>query len=522
MDVKVYPSALSGKIQAPPSKSAAHRGLICAALASLASGAAPACRVWPIQLSQDMQAARSGLSALGCEVEEAFSRDGTRSWLVRSGGHPKEEVHCGESASAFRFFLPILAALGRDVRFTGAGKLPERPMEPLFSLLESHGVRCEHPHEKSLPLTLSGHLESGEFSIGGDLSSQYITGLLFALPLLCQDSRIRLTSELESAPYVEMTLRQLEQAQITVRKTKEGFFIPGGQRYRGKEFPVEGDYSNSAFFLCGAAVAGWQGEAVGVEGLSIDSCQGDKKIIELLSQMGAVVSQSDEVVVDQNVKAAADQSVNGAAEPGMKAAVDQSLNGAAGQGMNEAADQSVNGAAELGMNEAVGQSVNVAAGQGMNGAAGRSLKAGRTACFTVKRGQLQGMEIDLRDIPDLGPILAVLGAYAKGKTTLFNAGRLRLKESDRLSSMNDGLRKMGADIVEFPDRLVILGKEKLAGGCEVSSANDHRIAMGLAIAALGCEKPVVIRQAECVSKSYPHFFEELNRLGGKTDVVNLG
>lgn len=460
MDIMIYPSRLSGSMKAPPSKSAAHRALICAALASMTSEAdngkagaldsGQACRVWPIQLSHDMQATCSGLLALGCEVEEEFGSDRIRSWLVSGGGHPMEEIHCGESASAFRFFLPILAALGRNIQFTGTGKLPGRPMEPLFSLLEQHGVRCEHPRDKNLPLAISGCLEGGEFSIRGDLSSQYITGLLFALPLLCQDSQIHLTSALESAPYTEMTLRQLEQAHITVRKTEDGFFIPGGQRYEGKAFPVEGDYSNSAFFLCAAAVAGSQGETVVVEGLPLDSCQGDSRITELLSQMGAPVSQIGDLAFGQN------------------------------------------------------------------------MEAGRTTCFSVKRGQLRGMEIDLRDVPDLGPILAVLGAYAQGKTTLFNAGRLRIKESDRLSAISDGLRKMGVDVSEFPDKLVIVGKETLEGGCEVSSANDHRIAMGLSIAALGCKKPVVIRQAECVNKSYPHFFEELNRLGGKTDVVNLG
>ena len=141
---------------------------------------------------------------------------------------------------------------------------------------------------------------------------------------------------------------------------------------------------------------------------------------------------------------------------------------------------------------------------------------------TVQGGSLKGIEIDAEDIPDLVPILAVIASFAQGKTRIYHVSRLRIKESDRLAAITDGLNKMGADISVQEDELIINGREKLAGGCEVSSYGDHRIAMALSVAATCSENPVTILGAECINKSYPNFYQDFNAIGGKTNVFNLG
>lgn len=482
MDVKVFPSEVSGQIQAPPSKSAAHRALICAGLCGVPGKES---RVAPLDDSQDMRATKSGLEALGVRLEETKRSDGRLDLKViagegaRAGGHNRDsnvasagglaggqairlpEIDCGESGSTYRFFLPIMAALGRTTRFTGKGKLPERPMDPIFELLESKGLRCQRPVGKSLPLEISGTLGGGVYEIRGDLSSQYITGLLLALPLLPIDSEIRITTKLESGPYVEMTLDLLAGSGIRIQRTGTGFFIPGGQSYQGGDYIVEGDYSNAAFHLCAAAVRGKPGMGVTVQGLEPDSAQGDKAVVELLSRFGADISTE---------------------------------------------------------------------------------RSGRQIAVTVKPGDapLKGIEIDAADIPDLVPVLAATAVYADGKTVIYNAGRLRIKESDRLAAISAGLTKIGANVEEYEDRLEIFGTGlrgsleassgtgrlpedgTLPGGVSVSAENDHRIAMAMSVAALGCREPVVICGAECVKKSYPNYFGDLQVLGGKTDVIDLG
>ncbi len=541
MDIKVFPSEIAGEIQAPPSKSAAHRALICAGLCGVPGKES---RVAPLDDSQDMRATKSGLEALGVRMEETKRPDGRLDLKVIAGtetsvtaprlldiakgldvskgldperldateglnateginileginvskdlnaseGINVSEIDCGESGSTYRFFLPIMAALGKPARFIGSGKLPERPMGPMFELLESKGIRCERPVGKSLPLNLSGALNGGIYEIRGDLSSQYVTGLLLALPLLRADSEIRITTKLESGPYVEMTLDLLDRSGIRVRRTKQGFFIPGGQIYQGGNHIVEGDYSNAAFHLCAAAIRGKPGTGVTVIGLDPESAQGDKAIVKLLSRFGAEIS---------TVELSEELSQENGAEPD-------------------------DGGQDFG-----------------------NRRRGRKIAVTVKpgTGPLKGIEIDAGDIPDLVPVLAATAVYAVGKTVIYNAGRLRIKESDRLAAISAGLLRIGAKVREYEDRLEIMGlgerdgsgavpraegrgtapmNGSLPGGAAVSAENDHRIAMAMSVAALGCREPVVICGAECVRKSYPNYFEDLKVLGGKTDVIDLG
>lgn len=419
----VYPGCLRGSVSAIPSKSAAHRALICAALArgeSLIENCGD---------SDDISATVSCLQAMGADITKTSK--GFRVMGIETLPS-KAELCCRESGSTLRFLLPVCAALGLDCTFTGKGRLPFRPLDSITELLTENGAALSHPLDQWLPLTVSGKLEGEHFSIDGSVSSQYLTGLLLAAPLMGHDVKISLTSPLQSKPYVDLTLSILRQFGITVKETENGYQIPGGQQFHPAVVLVEGDYSNAAVFLCAGALNG----AVTVTGLAADSVQGDRKITSLLCRMGGLVQTEKDRV-------------------------------------------------------------------------------------TVLRAPLRAIEIDAADIPDLVPILAVTAALSKGTTTIFHAERLIYKESNRLLATCQMLSALGADCTLSPDGLQIRGKETLSGGC-VSGYRDHRMVMAASAAALQCKDPVIILGTEAVEKSYPHFFEDFKRLGGKTDVLDVG
>ncbi|SDN84213.1 3-phosphoshikimate 1-carboxyvinyltransferase [Acetanaerobacterium elongatum] len=408
MDKIVHPSSVSGRFQAPSSKSASHRAVIAAALAggeSYISGLA---------VNDDIAVTIKACEALGAQIE----RDDDSARIIGIVNPPNSAgIHCGESGSTLRFMLPIAAALGVNAVFTGEGRLPGRPIHMLVDELCRNGITTDYAG--NMPFSISENLNNGTYRIGGGVSSQFVTGLLFALPLLSGDSEIIIEGRLESKPYVDMTVSTLKAFGITVEEKGNGYSVKGNQRYTNCNIRVEGDYSGAAFLLAAAALSG----EVGCEGLSEDSLQGDRAILPLLERFGAQVSH------------------------------------------------------EAGM-------------------------------VTVKQGRLRGIEIDAADIPDLVPVLAVIAACAKGTTIIKGAARLRIKESDRLASVSAMLGGFGADITQTDDGFKIIGKPELTGG-EAQSFGDHRIAMSAAVAALRCKGPVVIRGAECVSKSYPDFFEVL-------------
>ncbi len=387
-------------IEIIPSKSDAHRALICAALSELTSG--KTCQVACGSSSQDIEATERCLAAL------------------RTG---RSRMDCGESGSTLRFLLPVMGALGCRAEFWPQGRLPKRPLSPLYEELESHG--CRLSVQGSVPFVIEGQLLPGVFHIPGDVSSQFISGLLFALPLLEDDSRIIVEGDLQSGPYVDMTIRVLRDFGIEIRLSEDGYMIPGGQRYTAPPvYQVEGDWSNGCFWLAaGALVPG----GVSVSGLDPSSLQGDKAILHLLSRFGAQTETSDREI-------------------------------------------------------------------------------------TVLPGRLCGIEIDAAQIPDMVPVLAVLACGARGKTTIRNAGRLRIKESDRLMSVSRVLADLGADITEMPEGLEIFGTGRLAGG-STDSWGDHRIAMMAAIASLICDEKVTITGSQAVKKSYPDFFRILEEAG---------
>ncbi len=417
MIAAIAPAPLGGSIPAIASKSDAHRLLI---LAALSRGET---RLLMERSSEDIDATIGCLRALGARIEPLA--DGVCvCGIGRAAKNPL--LDCGESGSTFRFLLPVVAALCDSARFAGQGRLPERPVGALMEALREHGVSFS---AEKLPFATRGRLTGGMFTLPGNVSSQYLTGLLLALPLVEEDSQIALTTRLESAAYVQITLHALRRFGIRIDPAGQRYAVPGRQTPASPgALRVDGDWSNAAFFLAAGAL----GTPVTVTGLDLASPQGDRAILDALRGFGARVNaQRDRV--------------------------------------------------------------------------------------SVSPAALNGCTIDVGETPDLLPVLAVLGACAAGQTRLINAARLRLKESDRLKSTAAMLRALGGEVEELPDALVVTGS-RLAGGAAESWC-DHRIAMAAAIASIRCAGDVRIHGAEAVGKSYPAFFADFNRLGGRADVV---
>ena len=315
--------------------------------------------------------------------------------------------------------LPLAAALGADCSFVMRGRLAQRPLSPLYEMMENNGISLSK--QGVSPLDIKGKLGTGEYSIAANVSSQFISGMLFALSICEGESKLRLEGKLESAPYVEMTLDALNAfgAEIKFDSESNTYTVNGKEKLHSpKRVTVGGDWSNAAFFLAAGAIGK---DSVTVTGLDVNSRQGDREMLEILKKMGAKF--------------------------------------------------------EIDGNE-----------------------------ITVYPSKLCGVDTDASQIPDLVPILATVASVAEGKTTIYNAARLRLKESDRIESVCAMLTSLGADIASTDDGMVIVGKEKLCGG-SVDSYNDHRIAMSAAIASLVCENAVPISRFEAINKSYPSFAE---------------
>jgi 3-phosphoshikimate 1-carboxyvinyltransferase len=419
MDVIIKPSVISGRVKAIASKSYAHRLLILSALSD---------RITFIECaesSEDIDATVSCLISLGAEIGKT---DGGFSVTPVRTITKNNIFDCGESGSTLRFMLPVACALGAEPVFLGRGRLPERPMTQLYRELAAHG--CFFPSAGVFPLRCKGRLTGGRFSLPGDVSSQFITGLLLALPLLEEDSVIELYGDIESENYIAMTLSALLKFGVGIGFDAGRFYIKSSEYISPGELSVEGDWSNAAFWLCAAVISR---SAVTCSGLDMNSVQGDRAIISVLSDFGANI-------------------------------------------------------------ECSGNSV------------------------AVYPSELHGTEIDARQIPDLIPVLSAVASIAHGKTIIKNAARLRLKESDRLSSVTKSLTALGAGIAETEDGLVISGRGRLSGGI-TDSFGDHRIAMTAAVASAACDNPVIIKNAHAVNKSYPGFFSDFAALGGRFETT---
>ena len=289
MNVTITPACLEGTVKAPASKSEAHRLLICAALSP------ETCDIDCDTTSQDIDATAECLRALGAQVTRTrlgfrvvpIPRDETGRPRARRGAL----LDCGESGSTLRFLLPVAAALGRETTFRLHGRLPQRPLGPRWEALEAHGVRLSRPAPGEL--LCAGRLENGRFLLPGDVSSQFFSGLLFALPLLSGPSELRAATPPESAGYIAMTLAALRRFGIAAEPLPDGWAIPGGQRYRSPgAVRAEGDWSNAAFWLAAGALS----RPVTVTGLQAESGQGDRVILEDLRRFGAEVEQNADAV----------------------------------------------------------------------------------------------------------------------------------------------------------------------------------------------------------------------------------
>ena len=391
MDIIIKPTKLRGTVAAIPSKSQAHRLLICAAFADRET------RLYCPDTNRDIEATADCLRALGAEITR---NEGGYNVLPVQSRPATAVLPCYDRGSTLRFLLPVAGALGVDATFQMEGRLPQRPLSPLWEEMERMG--CTLTRTTADAIRCQGKLQSGSYTISGSVSSQFITGLLLAFPLISGKSQLEITGKLESAPYVTITLKAMEQFGVMVRN----FSVAGNQDFTSPgTVTVEGDWSNGAFFLAAKAL----GNNVTVTGLRADSPQGDRAAAGLL--------------------------------PGLE----------------------------------------------------------------------KKLIIDAADIPDLVPILAVTAACKQG-AVFTNIGRLRLKESDRVASVIGMIEALGGQAQADDTTLTVYGTG-LTGGT-VDAKNDHRIAMSAAIAATKCSQQVIILGAQCVEKSYPHFFEEYRKLGG--------
>ena len=267
MDITIQPGLLQGDVSIIPSKSQAHRLLICAAFAD-----GPTTLTCP-QTNEDIQATAACLNALGAKIQR--TDDGYQVYPV-SALPEKAELPCGESGSTLRFLLPVVGALGVDALFHMQSRLPQRPLSPLWEEMERMGCQLSRPTADTLRCT--GKLNSGTYNIDGSISSQYVSGLLFAAALLPGDSEIMIHGTLESAPYVDMTRQALQQFGCITN----GYRICGNQQLHSPgSIHVEGDWSNGAFFLAANAL----GSRVSIHGLNLQSYQGDRLITEILPKM---------------------------------------------------------------------------------------------------------------------------------------------------------------------------------------------------------------------------------------------
>lgn len=402
MNVTIFPGRLSGAITPPPSKSQAHRLIIAAALAKGES------RLDNLAQSQDIAATISCMRRLGAGITVDAAGQAR---ISGAGPHAVDELpvlDCGESGSTLRFLIPVALAVTEGGLFLGHGRLMQRPQGPYETLFREKGVLWDQTEAQ---LRVQGRLTPGDYVLPGNVSSQFITGLMYALPLLEGDSRILLTTPLESRGYVDMTLEALSLFGISLQPIEGGWLVPGRQRYQAQQFAVEADYSQAAFFCA----ANGLGSHVTILGLDPASAQGDRVILE----------------------------------------------------------------------------------------------------YTRKLSGAGTVTLDVSQCPDLVPALAVQAALRPGETTyLINAARLRIKESDRIDTVTTELNRLGARVEPFPDSMTIRGVSSLGGG-ETDSHNDHRIAMMLAVAATRAEGPVTIQDAGSVAKSYPNFWEDYEKLGGR-------
>ena len=403
---------LVGEVSPPPSKSILHRYIIGSSLAKGIS------KIENISFSDDIIATIEAMKKLGAKIEKKDNYlliDGSKTFDKEYLNN--SEIDCNESGSTLRFLFPLSIVKENKVLFKGKGKLFKRPLSPYFENFDKYQIKYSHVNENEI--LLDGELKSGEYEIDGNISSQFITGLLFSLPLLNENSKIIIKGKLESSSYIDITLDCLNKFGIKIiNNSYQEFIIEGNQTYKSGNYEVEADYSQVAFFL----VANSIGSDIKINGLNSNSLQGDKKIIDFISEI---------------------------------------------DNWNKNEKLMLNGS----------------------------------------------------ETPDIIPILTLKACISKKEIEIINIARLRIKESDRLKATVEELSKLGFDLIEKEDSILINSRKNFTHDnkefVSLSSHSDHRIAMTIAIASTCYEEEIILDNLDCVKKSYPNFWEVFLLLGGK-------
>jgi 3-phosphoshikimate 1-carboxyvinyltransferase len=418
MKVTIEKSDIRGKATAPPSKSYTIRGLMCAALARGESQI-----VHPLY-ADDTEAAVRVLGDIGVGVEQ--SKD---IWLISGGDlrQPETDLYCGDSAATLRFMTAIGSIVPGKCRLTAGASLARRPVGSLVEALRRLGVDCSSDNGVAPVMVSGGRLKGGETELPGDVSSQFLSALLLVSPFAEEGMHIRLTTPLESKPYVAMTLECMARFGINVTASAGiDDFYTAKQAYQPASYEVEGDWSSASYLLALGAIM----EGTEVENLNPQSLQSDRAMLAFLRRMGADVEVS----------------------PG---------------------------------------------------------------AIRVRGSKLKALRADLSDCIDLLPTVAVLAAVAEGTSELEGIGRARLKESNRVATVREGLERMGVKVAEEEDRMVITGSNLKSA--VVDSHDDHRIAMAFSFLGVLAGN-TTINGAECVNKTFPAFWAILKSIGGRLKI----
>jgi len=438
MNLKINPitNSLNGEIIAPGSKSYSHRAFVAASLADGIS------IIKNPLTSGDVEITMNVLRSLGVKI----LKKSDNTYIVKNSKDTfrsyKKDLDCKNSGTTIRIFSALSLLFEDRLILKGDFFRLKRPILPLLEALEQLGADFKLSSTK-LKIKRKKVL-CNKIKIQGDESSQFITALLILCPQLkCENKdyiEIDLTTPLISKPFIDITLDVLAAFGINIQANFEigKFYITNDQTYRSQSYTIPGDFSSAAFILT-AAVLSKKPSSIIVNNLSIKNSQGDKKIIDILTKMGAnikIEEEKDRVIINGD----------------------------------------------------------------------------------FKNLPLKGKEIDCTDIPDLFPVLSVIGAFAEGKTILYNASHLRLKETDRISIMARELHKMGVKVIEEDDKLTIFHCDKL-NGIKIDHNDDHRIAMACSIAALYADSSSHILSSEIVNDSYPSFFEDLKELGAQIENI---
>lgn len=403
---------LVGEVSPPPSKSILHRYIIGSSLAKGIS------KIENISFSDDIIATIEAMKKLGANIEKKDNYlliDGSKTFDKEYLNN--SEIDCNESGSTLRFLFPLSIVKENKVLFKGKGKLLKRPLSPYFENFDKYQIKYSHINENEI--LLDGVLKSGEYEIDGNISSQFITGLLFSLPLLNGNSKVIIKGKLESSSYIDITLDCLSKFGVKIiNNSYQEFIIEGNQTYKSGNFEVEADYSQVAFFL----VANSIGSDIKINGLNVNSLQGDKKIVDFISEIDNW-NKNEKLILDGS------------------------------------------------------------------------------------------------ETPDIIPILSLKACISKKESEIINIARLRIKESDRLSATVQELSKLGFDLIEKEDSILINSRKDFNkinnSPVYLSSHSDHRIAMTIAIASTCYEGEIILDNLDCVKKSYPNFWEVFLSLGGK-------